>query len=228
MTDTSTEERIVYVKPLTRAHGLGFNALGLVIFAVTMFLWLIDAPIITAAYGLLFIASALLIFLGSAKVFEPPVSMTITPKEITYLHRRGRWQIQWNNILRFDIPRLHRGLELEQMPYIGFRLHDIEPIIQTITPRLAVYLLSEQRHLLVAALRHERPELREYSPYFEVPDRYQSASGIEYRGVQAMFAVRCEHLRELLGYDLFVPAAALDRAPEDFITWLQQLKNTRA
>ncbi|PHR63574.1 DUF2982 domain-containing protein [Pseudidiomarina marina] len=228
MTDTSTEERIVYVKPLTRAHGLGFNALGLVIFAVTMFLWLIDAPIITAAYGLLFIASALLIFLGSAKVFEPPVSMTITPKEITYLHRRGRWQIQWNNILRFDIPRLHRGLELEQMPYIGFRLHDIEPIIQTITPRLAVYLLSEQRHLLVAALRHERPELREYSPYFEVPDRYQSASGIEYRGVQAMFAVRCEHFRELLGYDLFVPAAALDRAPEDFITWLQQLKNTRA
>ncbi|WP_404408734.1 DUF2982 domain-containing protein [Pseudidiomarina marina] len=228
MTDTSTEERIVYVKPLTRAHGLGFNALGLVIFAVTMFLWLIDAPIITAAYGLLFIASALLIFLGSAKVFEPPVSMTITPKEITYLHRRGRWQIQWNNILRFDIPRLHRGLELEQMPYIGFRLHDIEPIIQTITPRLAVYLLSEQRHLLVAALRHERPELREYSPYFEVPDRYQSASGTEYRGVQAMFAVRCEHFRELLGYDLFVPAAALDRAPEDFITWLQQLKNTRA
>lgn len=228
MTDSATEERIVYVKPLTRAHGFGFNALGLVIFAVTMFLLLTDTPIIPAAYGLLFIASAALIFLGSAKIFEPPVSMTITPQEITYIHSRGTWCIDWANLLRFDIPRLHRGLELETMPYIGFRLHDIEPVLRKITPRLAVYLLSEQRHLLVAALRHERPDLREYSPYFEVPDRYRSASGTEYRGVQAMFAVRCEHFRELLGYDLFVPAAALDRDPEDFITWLQQLKNTRA
>jgi hypothetical protein len=227
MNDTSTPERIVYVQPLTRAHGLGFNALGVVIFAITMFLWLTDTPIITAAYGLLFITSAVLIFLGSAKIFEPPVSMSITPQAITYLHRRGTWQIQWDNILRFDIPRLHRGLELDSMPYIGFRLHDIEPVLQSITPRLAVYLLSEQRHLLIAALRHERPDLREYSPYFEVPERYKGASGTEYRGVQAMFAVRCEHFRELLGYDLFVSATALDRPPEEFITWLQQLKNTR-
>ena len=71
MTDTSTPERIVYVQPLTRAHGFGFNALGVVIFAVTMFLWLTDTPIIAAAYGLLFITSAVLIFLGSAKIFEP-------------------------------------------------------------------------------------------------------------------------------------------------------------
>jgi len=222
------EQRRVTVTPLARAHGVGFSALGLVIFGVAIFLWLISAPLPTAAYGLLYIASAVLIFLGSAKVFEPPISLEITPEAIRYCHRRGYWQITWENIVRYDVPRVHRGLELDDVPYIGFALRDLEPLLAEITPRLAVYLLSEQRHLLVVALRHERPDIRDYSPYFEVPDRFAAPSGTVYKGVQAMFATRCTHFRELLGYDLFVPVSALDRPPDDFLRWLKQLENTRA
>ncbi|WP_417685523.1 DUF2982 domain-containing protein [Pseudidiomarina gelatinasegens] len=224
---TDTHEREVLISPHTRANGVGFSALGVVIFAVTMFMWLVEAPIPQAAFGLLYIASAVLIFLGSAKVFEPAVSMKITPATISYLHGRGNWHITWENIVRFDIPRTHRGLDIEELPYIGFRLHDIEPVLHAITPRLAVYLLSEQRHLLVVALRHERPELKDYSTYFEVPDRYKAVSGKEYRGVQAMFAVRCQHFRDILGYDLFIPAGALDRPADEFLRFLQQLQQTR-
>jgi len=224
----SQPERQVTVTPLARANGFGFNALGLVIFAVTMLLWLSDTPIAPAAFGLLFIASAVLIFLGSAKFFEPTCSLLITPTFIRHYHRRGEWQINWDNVVRFDIPRVHRGLELEELPYIGFRLNDIEPLLEQITTRFAVYLLSEQRHLLIVALRHERPDLRDYSPYFEIPDRFQAESGTLYKGVQAMFATRCGHFRELLGYDLFIPASALDRSPDDFLRWLKQLQSTRA
>lgn len=222
------EQRHVTVTPLARAHGAGFSALGLVIFAVAIFLWLIDAPLPPAAFGLLYIASAALLFLGSAKVFEPPISFEITPEAIRYCHRRGHWQIFWDNIVRYDTPRVHRGLELDEVPYIGFALRDVEPLLADITPRLAVYLLSEQRHLLVVALRHERPDIQDYSPYFEVPDHFVAASGKIYKGVQAMFATRCTHFRELLGYDLFVPVSALDRPPEEFVAWLHALQNTKA
>lgn len=219
--------RHVTVSPLARANSLGFNLLGVVILAVTVFLYLTGAPLPAAAFGLLYIASAALIFLGSAKVFEPPVSLVITPQTIRYCHRRGDWQIHWENIVRYDIPRVHRGLELDELPYIGFALRDIEPLLATITPRLAVYLLSEQRHLLVVGLRHERPDIHDYSPYFEVPDRFVAPSGKIYKGVQAMFATRCTHFRELLGYDLFIPISALDRSPEDFLRWLRALQQTR-
>lgn len=219
--------RQVTVTPTARAHGLGFSALGLVIFAVTAFLWLSSAPIPTAAFGLLYLTSAVLLFLGSAKIIEPPISLEITPQTIRYCHRRGHWQVHWDNIVRYDVPRVQHGLEFDELPYIGFALRDIEPIITTITPRLAVNLLTEQRHLLVVALRHERPDIQDYSPYFEVPDRFAAASGKIYTGVQAMFATRCAHFRELLGYDLFIPVSALDRPPDDFLHWLKQLESTR-
>ena len=220
--------RQVTVSPLARANSLGFNLLGVVIFMVTVFLYLTGAPLPAAAFGLLYIVSAALIFLGSAKVFEPPISLVITPQAIRYCHRRGFWQINWDNIVRYDTPRVHRGLELDELPYIGFALRDIEPLLADITPRLAVYLLSEQRHLLVVGLRHERPDIHDYSPYFEVPDRFVAPSGKIYKGVQAMFATRCTHFRELLGYDLFIPVSALDRPSDDFLLWLKQLENTRA
>src|SRR5690554_1690969 len=126
---TSTEATIIKITPHTRGHGVEFSALGVVIFAVTMFLWLIDAPIPTAAYALLYITSAGLFFLGGAKLFEPEVSMELTPETIRYLHTRGSWQVTWQQLVRFDVPRVHRGLELESLPYIGFRLRDVEPLL---------------------------------------------------------------------------------------------------
>lgn len=215
------------VQPAARKDALSFCIGGVVLFAVTMFLLLAGIGLPKAAWALLFIASAALFFLGVAKIVEPPVSLVITPLEIRYEHRRGSWHLQWDNLLRFDIPRTHRGLDLEELPYIGFRVHDMEPILDSISPRLAVYLVSEQRHLLAAALRREKPELNDYTPYYDIPTTYKAASGKIYRGVQALFAVRCEQLRELLGYDLYVPASALDRPLDEFCQWMQQVKQHR-
>ncbi len=216
-----------WVSPTARGHALGFIGLGLAIFAVAMLLLLADLPLPTAAYALLFIAAAAVAFLGIAKLVEPKQSMRITPEQICYLHWRGRWCLDWTNVVRFDVPRVQPGFDLIELPYIGFRVHDIEPILDSISPRLAVYLVSEQRHILTTAIRSERPDTHDYSKYFEVPEVYTAKSGKLYRGVSAMFAKRCEHVRELLGYDLYIPASALDRPADEFINWLHQLQQHR-
>ncbi len=217
----------IQVQPAARKDAISFCIAGVAIFTVTMFLYLAGFALPKAAWALLYIASAAVFLLGIAKIVEPPVSLMITPLVIRYEHRRGSWELSWDNLLRFDVPRTHRGMELEELPYIGFRVHDMEPVLDSISPRLAVYLVSEQRHLLAAALRREKPELNDYTPYYDIPNSYKAPSGKLYRGVQALFAVRCEQLRELLGYDLYVPASALDRPLDEFCQWMQQVKQQR-
>ncbi|WP_417656405.1 DUF2982 domain-containing protein [Pseudidiomarina aestuarii] len=215
------------ISPSARQNALTFCLLGVLFFAVAMFCWLVEAPLAPAAFGLLWIASAVLLFLGIAKLLEPETSFIITPAEITYSHRRGRWTLPWEAITRFDAPRVHRGLNLEDLPYLGFRLEDIEVLLERISPRLMSHVIVEQRHLLALGLRYERPDLSDYSQYYDIPERFIGRSGREYKGLQAMFAVRSQQLRELLGYDIYIHASALDRPLDEFIQHLRQLQSSR-
>lgn len=215
------------IQPSGRKNALVFCTLGVAIFAAAMFCWLIAAPLAPAAYGLLWIASAVLLFLGIAKLLEPETSLIITPQFITYVHRRGTWSLPWEAITRFDAPRVTRGLHLEDLPYLGFRLQDIEVLLNNISPRLMSQVIVEQRHLLALGLRYERPDLQDYTAYYDIPERFVSTSGREYKGLQAMFAVRSQQLRELLGYDIFIHASALDRPLDAFIQHLRQLQASR-
>lgn len=215
------------VQPHARRDALTFCVMGVVCFAITIMLQLSGWSLPTAAYALLYIVSAALFLLGVAKIVEPTISLSITPETICYHHLRGHWCIAWDTIIRFDVPRTHRGQQLEALPYLGFRLRDFEPVLASISPRLMVHLISEQRHLLAAALRRETIDNNDYSAYFAIPESYQAPSGTVYYGLQALFAVRSQQLRELLGYDLYVPINALDRPVDEFCLWLQQLQAHR-
>lgn len=215
------------IHPHARRDALTFCLMGTGVFAVTVVLQLAALNLPVAAFALLYIVSAALALLGVAKLIEPRVSLSITPDTICYHHLRGQWCIAWDNIVRFDVPRTHRGVELESLPYIGFRLQDFEPVLRTISPRLTVHLINEQRHLLAAALRRESPANDDYSAYFDIPESYQASSGRVYHGLQALFAVRSQQLRELLGYDLYIPANALDRPADEFCLWLRELQAHR-
>ena len=175
------------------------------------------------AYG----AALILLGVGFAKHIEPETSLEITPNHISYRHRKGSWKLAWESILRFDIPHYRRGLEHREMPYIGFRLNDIDAVLRDISPRLAVYLMLEQRSILVAALRSERPDDTDFTEFFDPPSTWSSAAGIEYNGILAAFAHRMQHLRTLLGYDLFIPETALDRPLHEFKAHLVALQTTR-
>lgn len=215
------------IEPQNKRHGLSFIAVAVALLALLTLGYLAGVPMPLGLWILFGATAAMLMLLGVGKVVEPPVSLSITPESIRYLHRRGGWQIQWDNLVRYDVPRIHRGLELETLPYVGFKVDDIDPVLASLSPRLASFLLFEQRHLLILALRHEHPELDDYSDFFALPEYYESANGVHYRGLKAAFALRTEQLRTLLGYDLYVSASALDREPQAFCAHLQALQASR-
>ncbi|RUO26465.1 DUF2982 domain-containing protein [Aliidiomarina minuta] len=221
---TSPEQ---HIHPHTKRNGMTFCLLGagalLLILYVHHNVVLLPWPL-----RLTLLAFALItLALGVAKLLEPATSLRISPQQITFLHRKGQWQLSWDDILRFDIPRVHRGLELQELPFLGFRLSSYDALLKQLSPRLAVHLLMEQRQLMIMALRSEKPAHKPYTDYFDVPDYFKSESGQVYRGVLATFAVRMQLMRELLGYDLYISQNAFDRPLEEFKTLLVELQTTR-
>lgn len=215
------------IRPSAKRNALVFCLAAAGLLCLALILRLLEVNVHLVGWVALLVSAAFILLLGVAKLLEPEVSLLITPSELTFYQRRGFWRLGWDDILRFDVPRVHRGLQLEDLPYIAFRLRTDDAILKTISPRLAAHLILEQRHLIVLALRHEAPDRTDYTEYFDVPDKYVSDSGTVYTGVLAMFATRMQQLRELLGYDLYVSANALDRPLPEFRQFLQELQRTR-
>ncbi|WP_113907158.1 DUF2982 domain-containing protein [Aliidiomarina celeris] len=208
------------------------NALTLIVAGVALCLLSIFGRLLFELLPLFFMAGlvvgVLLLVLGVAKNTEPEASLIITPENIRYLQRRGQWTLAWDHIQRFDIPRIERGMEYVDMPFVGIRLNQYGPLVHSLSQRLAVHLLMEQRPLLVAALRYARVEPDDYAKYFDTPERFKDEFGERYQGIQASFAYRMAQYRELLGYDLFIPETALDREPQEFKAYLKELQHKRA
>lgn len=217
----------ISIRPSSKRHGQVLTLSGVALVACLL-IWNLAQPLPLAV---LIVATSLAIVLsaiGVAKVLEPEATFVFTPQAIAYYHRKGRWQLNWDNILRFDQPRLQHFLELRDMPYVGFRIHSYHEFLENISQRMAVHLMLEQRNVLVLALRYHKPEERDYAHYFDVPLKYKSSEGVTYEGVKAAFCWRMEQLRELLGYDLLVSENAFDRSAADFVSLLRSLRDTRA
>ncbi|MCC5880665.1 MAG: DUF2982 domain-containing protein [Idiomarina sp.] len=214
------------IRPHTKRNGRVFIVIGAGGLALLLF---VDAqlalpwPLHLSLAAFCLVAMAL----GVGKLVEPETSLEITPSAMTYFHFRGSWTVNWEDIVRFDVPDVQRGLERQQIPFLGIRLRHYDNFLQQLSPRLAVHLVHQQRPLMLQALRSEMPAHREYLDYVDVPDIYISESGKRYRGVIATFAVRMVLMREMLGYDLYISQNALDRPLDEFIAHLKALQSTR-
>ncbi|WP_115719268.1 DUF2982 domain-containing protein [Gallaecimonas mangrovi] len=150
----------------------------------------------------LLLAMPVLLILGIGKLTEPKVSLSINNHSLSLHHRRGGWSLKWRDIQRIDQLSLGSGFEKMDLPYIGFRLKSPESILDTINTRLAVGLLTEQRNVLLMALRSNCPTCQA-DDLFEA-NHYRSPTGKEYRGVLGMLGQRMKRLRELTGFDLLI------------------------
>lgn len=150
----------------------------------------------------LLLATPVLLVLGIGKLTEPKVSLSINSHSLSLHHRRGGWSLNWRDIQRIDQLHLGSGFYRQELPYIGFRLKAPEQVLDTIGPRLAVGLLTEQRNLLLLALRQQCPDCQA-EDLFEA-SHYVSPSGKRYSGVLAMLGHRMKRFRELTGFDLLI------------------------
>ncbi|WP_323902725.1 DUF2982 domain-containing protein [Aeromonas hydrophila] len=221
--------KTLHVKPMVRKNGLTLVLLGIIVTIAMIFILFLfgEQPLIPLVSGLL--AGLMMIFIGSLKLIEPHFSLSLCHDCLQYHHKYGGWILKWRNIQRIDQPRIHLGWDLVPLPYIGLKIKDYDDFLTLITPRLAVRLLTEQRSVLLQALRSEQPACSgggcacsfQGEGLLE-ESHFRSPSGQRYEGVIAMLANRMTRLRELLGYDLLVPDNSLDRDPVEFVRLLHQ------
>lgn len=219
--------RVVKIKAISKRNGLSVTIAGVTLLAIVILgsgtgLF---AKIPTYVGVSLSLAA---IFVGVIKLKEPDYSLMMDDLGVTYQHARGHWQIPWSDIQRIDVPTISHGLTQKQLPYVAFRLKSQLRLLDNISPRLASYLVTEQRELVIAALKDDFADwqCKDGTCPSEVLykfDDYKIESKV-YRGLKAMLGHRVATLRDKLGYDIYVPASALDREPQEFVNLLRRLQ----
>ncbi len=203
----------------TMLIGFGFLAAGTIC--------LLFLPDLFFLVGVLLLSASIIAFvMGFFKIKEPKVSLSITKRELTYHHRRGHWCITWDNIQRFDVPRVHKGLEHVDLEMVGIRLRDPDSFLDSISPRLITHLLMEQRPLVTQAESSKCASGRCYGDDLIEDQKHTRPDGTQLTGVIAMFANRMKRLKDGLGYDIFISANELDRTPTEFVALLHSCKNS--
>lgn len=199
--------------------GIALLLSSAVVLLVLMLLLAVE-PELTTSQGwvVLFLLVGVGCFLGYAKATEPYYSVELCPQGIKYHHRRGSWLLPWQACLYASVAQLSGKGE---MAYVGFKVTDYDAFLQQLPPRLAVKLLMEQRHLLLAALSSECPDGTCPSTMLAQHTEFRTAKA-HYQGVQAMFAGRMQHLSVLIGAELFIPTTALAVDANEFCRTVNQ------
>jgi hypothetical protein len=169
-------------------------------------------------------ASLVALLIAWVKYREPPFSFLLSRTSILYKHKNGQWKLDWGNIQRVDVPRVTHGLELIPLNMVAIKIKDYSVFLKEVSPRLMTNILMEQRSLLF----HEVSASKDcatgncHSDDMLEHDYFKDPNGIEYKGIQAMFANRMTKLRARLGYDVFVAGSELDRPEQEFVDLLRQ------
>ena len=223
--DPATDDAI-FIKSSAATNGMTTMIIGgvvaLVGFAVIKLL-----PPLFFLVGILFLSGSIVAFvMGYYKIKEPKYSLAITKESITYHHRRGTWQIPWENIQRVDVPRIHRGLEHIDLEMVGFRLRDPEAFLSRISPRLITHLLMEQKPLVAQFLLSDCNTGQCAGDDIIEDVKYKCVDGSMLTGVSAMFANRMRKLQAGLGYDIYLSVNELDRDAQAFVNLLRQCQDS--
>ncbi|MFT5838111.1 MAG: hypothetical protein ACI9UT_000602 [Flavobacteriales bacterium] len=172
-------------------------------------------------------ASLVALLIAWVKYREPEFSFLLSKSSIVYKHRYGQWQLDWHNIQRIDVPKVTHKLEYKPLYMVAIKIKDYSAFLKHVSPRLMTNVLLEQRPLLF----HDMPASKDcatgscHSDDMLEHDYFKDNNGIEYKGIQAMFANRMTKLRARLGYDIFVAGSELDRPEQDFVDLLRQCQH---
>ncbi|MBT1442973.1 DUF2982 domain-containing protein [Shewanella sp. JM162201] len=213
---------LLVIRPHSKRNGITLAFVSGLLFCTALCIFLF-AKVYFGIGLVMFALGAVGLVLGYAKLSQPPESIVADSDGLGYFHRRGSYRVSWDNIQRIDVPRVSQGLGSLDLPFIGIKLKKINPLLDSISPRLATGLLSEQRPLMMTAAAQtdienalEQQLGAEFTPLVTHGERY--------RGVLAMFGHRCLLLERELGFHLFIPADALDDEPVAVARQLRQLK----
>jgi hypothetical protein len=180
------------------------------------------------AWLLLFILLLLAAAVAYHKMTAPQFHVECNEYGVIYHHRAGSWLLPWHAFAYAQVAELPEHGELA---FVGFKVTALDSFLPHLPLRLAVRLIIEQRHLLLAALRQNCPTGHCPAEFLMETGPYHSQQR-DYHGVQAMFAHRMQHCAQLLGLELFIPSHGLPVTAVEFCRQVNQsrlryLKNTQ-
>jgi hypothetical protein len=188
--------------------------------SVAIFSWLPERFILLGIFATS--ASIVASMIAWFKFREPEFSIEISRDCLRYLHRRGHWQVGWDNIQRIDVPKAQRNMQLEDLSLVGIKLKDYAPFLSSTPLRLMTNILMEQRPLLLLGDQQNCASGASFSSDLIEDDKYKYPDGTVIQGIPAMLANRMDKLRQRLGYDLFISVAELDRTEHEFVALLRE------
>lgn len=185
-----------------------------------LFLLLLTPDLLhSSAWVLLLICCLLGLLAGYAKLTEPFYVVELDQQGFCYIHHKGHWRIPWTGLFFVAVPEL----DGKQIAYIGVKLKSYDDFLAQLQPRLAVHLMVEQRHLLIAALGSNCPSGTCPTDLMVEVGEYRGTAR-SYKGAIAMFARRMQLLRQLTGFDLFIPMNAIGPEPAEFCRKVNQIR----
>ncbi len=193
--------------PLTRWLALGVFTLVMLFIC---FLPTLKQGLSASAALILFVSFALFAILKSK------VDYTLTASHFQQSLFKGGWVVKWKNIEAIDICTYERYGWHSPLPWIGIRLKDYSPYLESVCPRIVSDILLSQRALLYLGARQNRSTVA-FEDMVLDNDPYTASNGKTYHGLLAMLANRMRYQRQFFGYDLFISTADLDRNPDSFV-----------
>ena len=217
---SSAEAPSIKIKAAAKRNGLTTLMIGCAVLLIAIAL-LNVIPTSFYLIGMFALSGGIVtILIGWFKIREPLHSVELTKTHIMYQHRHGSWQLDWENIQRIDVPRVSQGIEQKPLGLVGIKIKHYEPLLASISPRLATNLLLEQRPLLLQNNACATGGC--YNNDLIEDDSYKTNDGKFIRGIPAMLANRMTKLRAGLGYDLYISVSELDRSTDEFVDLLKQ------
>ncbi|KHT35689.1 DUF2982 domain-containing protein [Vibrio sp. 16] len=144
------------------------------------------------------------------------VGYTLTATHFQQHLFKGGWVVKWTNISKIGICHYDQEGWQQPLPWIGIKLKDYSPYLESICPRIATEILLSQRALLYLGARQHNQGTR-FEDIVLDSTPYKNSRGEEFKGLQAMLANRMAYQRRYFDYDIFISAQDLDRPIEEFV-----------
>lgn len=226
MSGNNLQSDAIYIRSSAATNGITTMLVGAAVALIGTVI-ISTLPSLFFLVGILFLSGSIIAFVvGFYKLREPKYSLEITKDAILYHHRKGKWRIDWDNIQRVDVPKVHKGLAHIDLEMVGFRLRDPERFLDEISLRLITHLLMEQRPLVTQIVMSDCDSGQCYGDDIIDDVKYKCADGTLITGVTAMFANRMQKLQKGLGYDIYLSVNDLDRDGQSFVSLVRNCQDS--
>lgn len=212
------KNKAIYISPRSKRNRLTLVLSGGILLLISFVANLAMGQENQAIVLVLVFACFIVTLIGVLKFLEPNNSFYITPEFLRFYHRSGRWQLRWQDIVRFGELKLRQMDGDLTLPYLGIKLYNLEHIARNISPRLANRLIHEQKELITIAIKRQEIEFKEGIIHFEPYIIKDTA----FEGPIGAWLYHTEALNKAYGFHLFIPENSLDREPEEFLALLKE------